>query len=392
MKLVVIGLGQCGGRIADEFARLNRQAISQRGIEIVNSAFAVNTDIADLSGLRRVRPDFQHRILIGDRKTGGHGVGKINELGAEVAKEDADKVIEAISATKRLPEADAFLLVAGAGGGTGSGAIAIMTQAIKERFIEKPVYDMVVLPFEHEEQTEERTIYNAATCLKSCYLVADAVILVDNQRYIRRDSSLRNNLARINGLIAEPFYNLLCAGEEKQYKYIGSKVLDAGDIIQTLVGWTVIGHSKVTPSFFRFVYDQARDFRKKSVETHKGIQAMDEAISRLSVHGNPADARRALYLLAAPSEDMNMDMVKELGNHLKSLATEAIIRSGDYPRDKGSSLDVSVVLSEFSDIAKIRQYFTKTISLISVIQKRQEGIESGNRALDGTLKDIPSLL
>ena len=392
MKLVVIGLGQCGGRIADEFARLNRQAISQRGIEIVNSAFAVNTDLADLSGLRRIRPDFQHRILIGDRKTGGHGVGKINELGAEVAKEDADKVIEAISATKRLPEADAFLLVAGAGGGTGSGAIAIMTQAIKERFIDKPVYDMVVLPFEHEEQTEERTIYNAATCLKSCYLVADAVILVDNQRYIRRDSSLRNNLDKINARIAEPFYNLLCAGEEKRYKYIGAKVLDAGDIIQTLVGWTVIGHSTGTPSFFKFLSEQTRDFRKKSAETHKGIQAMDEALSRLSVRGNPADARRALYLLAAPAGQMNMDMVKELGTHLKSLAPEAMIRSGDYPRDKGNSLDVSIILSEFSDVVKIRQYFTKTISLISVIQKRQEGIESGNRALDGTLKDIPSLL
>jgi cell division GTPase FtsZ len=392
MKLVVIGLGQCGGRIADEFSRLNRQAVSQRGIEIVINSFAVNTDIADLSGLRRVKSDFHHRILIGDRKTGGHGVGKINELGAEVAREDADKVIEAISSTKRLPEADAFLLVAGAGGGTGSGAIAIMTQCIKERFIDKPVYDMVVLPFDHEEQTEERTIYNAATCLKSCYLVADAVILVDNQRFIRRDASLRNNLEKINGLITEPFYNLLCAGEEKNYKYIGSKVLDAGDIIQTLVGWTVIGHSKVQPSFFKFLSESARDFRRKSVETQKGVQAMDEALSRLSVHANPIDARRALYLLSAPPGDMNMDMVKELGNHLKDLTPEAIIRSGDYPRDRGTSLDVSVILSEFSDVYKIRQYFTKTISLISVIQKRQEGIEKGARSLNGTLKDIPSLL
>ena len=392
MKLVVIGLGQCGGRIADEFARLNVKAISQRGIEIVNSSFAVNTDVADLSGLRRVRSDFQHRILIGDRKTGGHGVGKINELGAEVAKEDADKVIEAISATKRLPEADAFLLIAGAAGGTGSGAIAIMTQSIKERFIDKPVYNLVVLPFEHEEQTEERTVYNAATCLKSCYLVADAVILIDNQRYIRRDASLRNNLDKINALIAEPFYNLLCAGEEKQYKYIGAKVLDAGDIIQTLVGWTVIGYSNAAPSFFKFLSQQTHDFRKKSAETQKSIQAMDQAISRLSVHTNPADARRALYLIAAPAGEINMDMVKELGTHLKSLATGAIIRSGDYPRDKSSSLDVSVILSEFSDVAKIRQYFTKTISLISTLQKRQEGIESSNRALDGTLKDIPSLL
>ncbi|MFC2014946.1 tubulin/FtsZ family protein [Chloroflexota bacterium] len=392
MKLVVIGLGQCGGRIADEFSRLNRKAVSQRGIEIVTGTFAVNTDIADLSGLRRIKPDYQHRILIGDRKTGGHGVGKINELGAEVAKEDADKVLDAVRATKRLTEADGFLLIAGASGGTGSGAIAILTQCIKERFVDKPVYNLVVLPFEHEEETEERTIYNAATCLKSSYLVADAVILVDNQRYIRKDASLLSNLGKINSLIAEPFYNLLCAGEEKKQKYIGAKVLDAGDIIQTLVGWTVIGYNKSSLSFFRFLFKRTRDFRKKVDETQKGIQVIDEAVSRLSVHCNPADARRALYLVAAPPQEMNMDMIKELGIHLKSLAPEAIIRSGDYPRDRGSPLDVAVILSGLSDVEKIGQYFKKTVSLISVIQKRQEGVESDYTALDGSLKDIPSLL
>ena len=130
MKLVVIGLGQCGGRIADEFARLNRKAQSQRGIEIITGVFAVNTDAADLSGLTAVKRDYQHRILIGGRKTGGHGVGKINELGAEVAKEDADKVIDAIRVTKRFYETDAFLLIASAGGGTGSGAISVITHHI----------------------------------------------------------------------------------------------------------------------------------------------------------------------------------------------------------------------------------------------------------------------
>jgi len=390
MKLVVIGLGQCGGRIADEFARLNRKASSQRGIEIVIGAYAVNTDIADLSGLSRIKPDYEHRILIGGRKTGGHGVGKINELGAEVAKEDADKVIDAIRTTRRLGEADAFLLIAGAAGGTGSGAIPIMTQHIKERFIDKPVYNLTVLPFEHEEETEERTIYNAATCLKSSYLVADAIIVVDNQRYIRKDASLLNNLSKINAIIAEPFYNLLCAGEEKKSKYIGAKVLDAGDIIQTLVGWTSIGHSKSYLSFLKFLFERTRDFRKKQDETQKGIQAMDEAISSLSVHGNPTNSRRALYLVAAPAKEMNMDLIKEIGMHLKDMAPDSIIRSGDYPRDRGS-LDVSVILSELSDVAKIRDYFTKTISLISTIQRRQAGVPS-DTVLDGSLKDIPSLL
>ena len=117
MKLVVIGSGQCGCRVADEFARLNRRAQAQRGIEIVTGVFAVNTDAADLSGLSTIRPDYQHRILIGGRKTSGHGVGKINELGAEVAREDGDKVIDSIRTARHFFETDAFLIVASAAGG-----------------------------------------------------------------------------------------------------------------------------------------------------------------------------------------------------------------------------------------------------------------------------------
>jgi cell division GTPase FtsZ len=145
MKLVVIGFGQCGSRIADEFARLNRRARSTRGIEIITGDFAVNTDAADLSGLSYIKPDYQHRILIGGRRTGGHGVGKINELGAEIAREDGDKVIDAIRTAPHFFESDAFLLIAGAAGGTGSGAIPIMTQYIKERYMDKPVYNLIIL-------------------------------------------------------------------------------------------------------------------------------------------------------------------------------------------------------------------------------------------------------
>jgi cell division GTPase FtsZ len=229
--LVVIGLGQCGCRIADEFANLNKTACAQRGIQIVPGAFAVNTDAADLSGLKHIKPDYSYRILIGGRKANGHGVGKINEVGAEIAKSDGDKVIDSIRSVKSLFEADAFLLVASAGGGTGSGSIAIITKLVKERWPDMPVYDCIVLPFEHEQETEERTIYNCATCLKAVNSVADAVLLVDNQRYVAKDFSLMNNLSKINSTIVSPFYNMLCAGEEKKQKYIGAKTLDAGDIV-----------------------------------------------------------------------------------------------------------------------------------------------------------------
>jgi len=391
MKLVVIGFGQCGGRIADEFARLNNRARRRRGIEIITGAFAVNTDAADLSGLSTIKADYQHRVLIGGRKTGGHGVGKINELGAEIAREDSDKVIDAIRTARRFFESDAFLLVAGAAGGTGSGAIPILTKHIKERYVDKPVYNLIVLPFQHEEDTEERTIYNSAACLKSVNSVADAVILIDNQRYVRKDFSIRNNLAKINALIAEPFYNLLCAGEEKKSKYIGVRMLDAGDIMQTLVGWTVMGYGKSQVPLIRFPFVGTRDFRKKSTETHRGIQAMDEAVSELSLKCSPVDAGRALYLLSAPAKEMNMELIKDLGDYLRDIASEAIIRNGDYPRER-SILDVTVILSELSDVEKVRNYYTESASFIPEVKKRQRRMESKLSKIDEAAKDIPSLL
>jgi cell division GTPase FtsZ len=390
MKLVVVGFGQCGGRLADELAQLNKRARGQRGIEIVTGAFAVNTDAADLSGLQVIRPDYQHRILIGGRRTGGHGVGKINELGAEVAKEDGDKVVDALRTAHRFFETDAILLIAGVAGGTGSGALPVITQMMKDRYMDKPVYALAVLPFAHEEETEERTIYNAATCLKSLYPIADAVFLTDNQRFVRKDFSLRNNLSQINALMVEPFYNLLCAGEETRRRHIGARMVDAGDIIQSLVGWTVIGYGKTPLPMFRF-FSFGRNFRKKSTETHRGIQAMDEAISELSVKCSPAESGRALYLVSAPPKEMNMDLVKDLGEYLRDMAPEAVIRNGDYPREK-SLIDVTLVLSELGSVEKIRNYYETATQFIQASKGREKQVETKLREIEEVAKDIPSLL
>ncbi len=391
MKLLVIGCGQCGGRIADEFARLNRIARVHRGIDGITNVLAVNTDIADISGLLYVKSDYQHRILIGGKRTSGHGVGKINEIGADIAREDGDKVIESVRATRQFSETDAFLVIAGAAGGTGSGAIPALTQQLKERHIEKPVYNLIVLPFRHEERTEERSIYNTGTCLKSAYLAADAVFLVDNQRYVRKNISISNNLAKINYLAVKPFYNLLCAGEETSPKYIGSRVLDAGDIIQTLAGWSVIGYGSVRMPRIRLPFNTKLNFREKNTETQRGVEAMDEAIGELSLRCNPKDAKRALYLLTAPPEGMSVDLINGLSDSLKGMATEAIIRTGDYPRGKGS-LEITVILSELISSRKVMDYFTKTISYISTTRRRRGSLEYEHRGIEEAFRDIPSLL
>jgi cell division GTPase FtsZ len=393
MRLLVIGLGQCGSRVADQFVRLNKRAQGQWGINIVTGTFAVNTDQTDLTGLTHIGDDFMHRILIGGRKTWGHGVGKINEMGAELAREDGDKVVDAVRTAPNFYQTHAFMLIAGAAGGTGSGAISVISQMLKERYVGKPVYALVVLPFEHEEMAELRSVYNTATCLKSIQSVADGVFLADNQRYVRKDASLAMNLERINSTIADPFYDMMCAGEITRFKYVGAKVLDAGDIMQSIDGWTAIGVGRTEiPRAFRFPWELAKvSFKEKGEESLRAMQAMDAAFSELSVGCSPEDAGRALYLMSAPAKDMSMDIAKGLGDYLRELAENAVIRAGDFPRG-GATVDVTVILSQLAFIQKVRDYYDRATAFAQTQKERIKETTGRLRDMEEAARGLPSLI
>lgn len=391
MKLTVIGLGQCGCRIADHFARINLKAHAERKATIAPVIVAVNTDQADLTGLRFIKKDYMHRVLIGLRQTLGHGVGKINELGAQLAREDGDKAMDAIKAEPRFYETHAFLLIAGAAGGTGSGAMPVIAKMLRERYLSKPIYALIVLPFEHEQFTEARSVYNTATCLKSSYDLVDAVFLADNQRYVRKDASLVTNMERINRQIAEPFYDLMCAGEVTKGKHVGARTVDAGDLIATLEGWTAIGIGRTELPAFRFPWEiRKKHFRDKALESFRGSQALDATISDLSITCSPKDAARAMYIMAGPAKEMNMDMVKSVSDYIKEVAPTALIRGGDFPGEK-HFIDVTLILSHLSFVPKIKQFYERAVQYG---QEHKGEIEETRKRIDALAdiaRELPSL-
>lgn len=390
MKLVVIGLGQCGGRLADEFARLNLRARQTRGMDVLVDAFAVNSDTTDLAGITTIKADHHHRILIGAELTRGHGVAKMSEVGAEIAQKDGDKVLDTLRRNPRLFECDAFLLVTSTGGGTGSGATPIIARLLKERITDRPVYVVAVLPFEHEEDSEERAVFNTAVCLKSLSEVTDAVFLVDNQRYVGKDASVSSNIQRINQLIAGSFFNLLCAGEEKNPKHIGAKTVDAGDIIQTLAGWTAIGYGQLLKPIIPLPHDESRNFYKRGTTTEEGIHAMDEAIAELSAPVNTSEAYRALYLVSGPHKDLSVNLAQDLGAYLRLLCPQATVRGGDYPVEKGV-LDVTVIISELGDAEVVRHFYKKATWLQQEQEARKQARQSKSSLAEEAGKDIPTL-
>ena len=391
MKLTVIGLGQCGSRIADHFARLNLKAQSDRRAIIAPVIVAVNSDQADLTGLRFIKKDYTHRILIGLRQTLGHGVGKINELGAQLAREDGDKIMEALRSKSAFYETHAFLVIAGSAGGTGSGALPVIAQMIKERYLNKPVYALVALPFEHEMSSESRSIYNSATCLKSIYDIADATFLADNQRYVRKDASLVNNMEGINRQIVEPFYDLMCAGEVTKRKYVGARTIDAGDIIASLEGWTTIGLGRINLPSFRFPWEiRKKYFHEKAVESFRGSQALDATIGNLSINCSPQDAARGMYIISGPAREVNMDMAKGVSDYIKEIAPTALIRGGDFPGEK-HFIDITLILSQLSFVPRIKEFYEKATQYGQEHKGQLEETQRRIQTLADLGKELPNL-
>jgi cell division GTPase FtsZ len=194
----------------------------------------------------------------------------------------------------------------------------------------------------------------------------------------------------INKQIVAPFYNLLCAGEEKKRQYIGARVVDAGDIIQTLGGWSTIGFGASALERLKVPIEKKRDFRKKGAETLRGLQAMDEALSELSLDCRPEDARSAIYLLSAPAKEMNMDVFKEIGDYLRELAPHATIRSGDYPRQRGE-VNVTLILSNLSDVSRITEFYYQLRESVPMMKKWEEEAEAKFRALEEAWEEVPVL-
>jgi len=390
MKIVVIGVGQCGGNIADEFWNINGYSRSffGRGIEIIVDAFVVNTDETDLGGIHNIPRDKKHRIVVGTAKTFGHGVGKINAEGARVMKEAYPSIVDGVLSSRKYHESDATLIIASGAGGTGSGGIGMLVKGLKER-VEKPVYAMVVLPFSYEQKGDSSfAVTNTATCLKTVNQYADAVFLLDNERFAKSDVGISTNLRLINQQMVKNFYDLFCAGEEKNTKYVGSKVIDAGDIKQTLEHMCTIGRGEVPlSSFYSFKKDNYREAAKESIGA---VGALGLALNNLSLRVNVEDAGKILCIISGPKDASTLNVLGELSNSIQERAPKSIVRIGDYPR-RSQEISVTVVLSQLAYVPKVEEVFTRAEELLKNRTLIQQEMTSRIQKMNDLSLNIPSL-
>jgi cell division GTPase FtsZ len=358
MRLMVIGVGDCGCRLAREFAELNRVARIERRVNVVTCAYTVSNDqdvLAELgkSRLESLKPVTISGALEHDEKS--------NEAGAKLMWQESERVLLAMR-LGAFVETDAFLFIAGAGGSLGSGGVPVIAHLLKERHVGKPVYALIVLPF-NAEIDDPQCVHNTAVCLKTLDKVVDAVILADNGGLgMLGNIALPQKMSSLNRELVFAFYDLLCAGEIVGPKQVSNKVLDAGDINQTLSGWTAIGVGKARFSSSIFQFRKPSSYEEKSSQTLRAIEAMNLALMRLSVDCKLDDAGKALYLLSAPAKLANVDMIQVLSKRLRELAPNAEIRDGSFYGAKDFA-QVTVVISQLIYVDRIKNFYDRAAKI-----------------------------
>ncbi len=405
MKLVVVGTGQGGSNIADEFVALgnwvwvNRRVRIFTGTEgdpICRGVFAVNLGAGDLYGLENIPQTDDHTILLGSTdEFRGRGAGKVNADGAEQARRDSRKIAATIRDYGDVYSADAILVIATTAGGTGSGSVGVIVDLLKEEF-KKPVYAMLVLPFENQYD-EPDSVINTATCLKKILenSKADAVLLVDNQKFARKQDSMGLNYATINRKIADSFMDILCVGEETDRRYIG-EVLDANDVIRILKGPTVIGisHSAIPEtrkprSLFGRIrtgvdrQQQQQHFSVSKAQIERAQNVVTQALAELSLDCEYTedgkvlyDAQNVLGLFSGPANEATEEIVEMMDNTFSELVPGAGRRKGTYPGRTSDTISVTAIVANIGEgkaMDRIEWFYREAANMMSTSRDRREG-------------------
>ncbi|WP_135853711.1 tubulin/FtsZ family protein [Halorussus salinus] len=350
MKLAMIGFGQAGGKIVDKFVEYDRGT----GANVVRSAIAVNTAKADLAGLEHV-PE-RNRVLIGQARVKGHGVGADNELGAEIAEEDIDEIQGALDDVA-VHEIDAFLVVAGMGGGTGSGGAPVLASHLKRIYTE-PVYGLGVLPAE-----DEGGIYtlNAARSFKTFVDEVDNLLVFDNDAWRETGESVRGGYDRINDEIVRRFGILFSAGEVREGEAVGESVVDSSEIINTLScgGISTVGYAteEVETAGGGGLLGRFSEDDLDATETTNRITSLvrKAALGRLTLPCEVRSTDRSLVVVSGPQDHLNRKGIERGRQWLENETASMEVRGGDYPLDDTDHVAAVTLLSGVTDVPRVEE-------------------------------------
>lgn len=179
VRIKILGIGGAGCNTVNSMIDFD--------VEGVNFVVA-NSDLQSLRQSKAI-----NKIQLGVKTTKGLGCGANPEVGRRSTEEDLDRIMEYIG------DADIVFIVAGMGGGTGSGGAPVVAKALKDRGILSIA--VVTMPFSFEGK---RRMLVAQAALETLKKEVDTLIVVPNEKLlglVDRSVSMISAFEMINKLL-----------------------------------------------------------------------------------------------------------------------------------------------------------------------------------------------
>lgn len=341
MRVLWIGFGQAGGKVANTLMGMNKRHYD---------AVAINTEEADLADLGNIST----KVLIGKYKHRGRGVGADIEVAADIAQKAVSQMMDVIDEHHRRFDAEAFWIIGGLGGGTGAGGSCILAKELKEIY-NKPVYGLGMLPSTTDMPPDKEALYlsNALRSFEWWRRYFDNILLVDNQQYEQTldvRETIEQMYDRINRSVAKRLTTVLSAGEVRPAP---QEVFNSSEIVATLGSdgdVSTIGY-------------KSERIRLKSEFWKGGIEPDSNELERIIQDSTdtkalsfPCDitgARNAALITHGRPEHLFTQAILKGRAYLEDRTQISKIRYGDYPDRSSKSLSATTVISNINDFSRL---------------------------------------
>jgi cell division GTPase FtsZ len=370
MRVLAIGLGGAGARIVDVLYGQDLQ-----GSIHCMSALAVDFDIDTLMRLKYLP-----------------SIGRIHFPPIDpTAPYDVETTIDIVEVMTQIQqvdtiEIDSILIFAGLGGSMVDAALLIIPE-LRKSFIE-PIFAVVTLPCGGEGKKRSA---KAADDIEKLKPLVDAVILFDNDTWYRRikdelaitvekvaKREIPKRLAKkilqqplnrkeyihnlLNTHLARQMGLILHAGEfSDEGVEVGEVVLDAGEVLNTLVGMglVAIGYAAESlPSGYLKFLDRWRPasyfIQTSQNKASRIVSLAKKAIyEEVSVPCDLTSAEKALVLIAGPSQELSMRGFQTVRKWIDRSIAGLEMRSGDYPIQNTRYVGIIIMLSGMRNIPRL---------------------------------------
>ncbi len=365
MKILTIGLGTAGSRIADTIVSQTGSTKS-RGI----NAIVIDNDGMFLDQLEHISSNAKFYFPKEDLKNPDciTTTLTIEEVSTKIRTYDAE-------------DHDAILICAGLSG-TLIDIIPNIVSILRKTLVE-PVFGLFIIP---ERSEGDAALSKAARDLARTKKLLDGIILFDNEiwcnkvRYLlnnkniqsesgtektgRYGSSAKNSIDPyhlINLEIASRINLLVHAGEIQDKA--PEMVLDTNEILNTITksGFISIGYAK----------EDLKDdslFSRFTAKTESLVERQERAtrivnLARKSVEENNSvecditTAQKALVLLSGPEQELSMKGFMAVRSWLDTSIAGYELRSGDFPISsrQGNQVAVLIILAGLRGIPRLQE-------------------------------------